>query len=71
MERQTRRIVVHGYHFLYVKKLLNQGVEKYGSLRQLGFALGISTSVIYRWYNQESEMNEQWVESLESLLRQA
>ena len=70
INRENRRIIVSGYHYLYVKKLLNQAIKKYGSLRQVGFAIGISTSVIYRWYNHESEMGKKWVESLESLLHQ-
>jgi ribosome-binding protein aMBF1 (putative translation factor) len=70
LQRENRRVIVHGYHYLYVKKILTEGREKYGSLRQLGFALGISSATIHRWYNNESEMNEKWVRSLESLLHQ-
>jgi hypothetical protein len=70
LKREPRRVIVNGYHYAYVKKLLSEGREKYGSLRQLGFALGISSATIHRWYNHESEMGAKWVESLESLLRQ-
>jgi DNA invertase Pin-like site-specific DNA recombinase len=70
LQRENRRVIVRGYHYLYVKKILTQGREKYGSLRQLGFALGISSATIHRWYNNESEMGKKWVESLESLLHQ-
>jgi hypothetical protein len=65
-----RRVIVKGYCFEYCRKLLGLGVERYGSLRQLSFALGIAPSVIYRWYNNETSMGEKWVESLESLLQQ-
>jgi hypothetical protein len=70
LQRENRRVIVHGYHYLYVKKILTEGREKYGSLRQLGFALGISSATIHRWYNNESEMGKKWVESLELLLHQ-
>lgn len=63
-----RRVIVKGYCYEYCRKLLDAGVKKYGSLRQLSFALGIAPSVIYRWYNQETSMGVKWVETLEILL---
>ena len=63
-----RRVVVNGYSAIYIRKLLDRGLERYGSLRQLAQALGISTSVIYRWRHNEQKMGEKWVVNLEKLL---
>ena len=63
-----RRVVVNGYSAIYIRKLLDRGLERYGSLRQLAQALGISTSVIYRWRHDEQKMGEKWVINLEKLL---
>lgn len=63
-----RRVVVNGYSSVYIRKLLDRGLERYGSLRQLAQALGISTSVIYRWRHNEQKMGDKWVINLEKLL---
>jgi hypothetical protein len=66
-----RRIIVHGFHPKYTTKLLNEAAEHFGSLRKVAFALGIGTAVIYRWRNNETEMGEKWVISLENLLKKS
>lgn len=65
-----RRVIVDGYSPLYCRKLLDEGIKRYGSLRQVASAIGISTSVIYRWYHNEQRMGKVWVENLERLLLQ-
>lgn len=65
---EQRRVVVHGYSHVYIRKLLDRGLERYGSLRQLAQVMGISTSVIYRWRNNEQKMGDKWVLNLEKLL---
>jgi len=69
MKRENRRLIVQGYHYDYIKKRLIEGRDRYGSLRQLGFALGISSSTVHRWYNNDTKMGTKWVESLEKLLQ--
>jgi DNA invertase Pin-like site-specific DNA recombinase len=65
----SRRIIVNGYHPKYKIKLLEDAKNYYGSLRKVAFALGIATSVIYRWYNNETEMGQQWAKNLEDILK--
>lgn len=64
-----RRVIVKGYCHEYCRSLITKGADKYGSIRKLAFALGVASSVLYRWHNNETPMGEKWVESLESLLQ--
>lgn len=66
----ARRIIVKGYHPAYKRKIISEAAECLGSLRKVAFALGIPTSMIYRWNSNETEMREKWVTCIEQLLKQ-
>jgi hypothetical protein len=65
----ARRIIVQGYHPKYTTKILDDAANYFGSLRKVAFALGVPTSVLYRWHSNETKMGEKWVHSLEQLLK--
>lgn len=66
----ARKIISGDYDYRYYKGLLDEGQRRFGSLRQLAFALGIAGSVLYRWYHGEQKMGKLWVENLEHLLKE-
>lgn len=67
--RKPRRIIVSGYSQSYCRSLIKKASDKFGSMRQLSFAIGASSSMINRWYNGYQPMGEKWVILLENLLK--
>lgn len=64
-----RRVITDGYHPKYIKKILVEARNYYGSVRKIGFAMGLPSSVVYRWYNNEEKMGAKWVLILEQILK--
>lgn len=69
MSRRPRRVVVQGYCHEYIKKIIDEAAGKLGSVRKVSFALGLSQAQMYRYYHDETRMSNNWVQTIEDLLK--